>query len=150
MRFSQHLSLLQDHAEKKDYLFQHGSDTAGAAHKMWGLGMFSICGALLLTILSQWTCPTGTSRVCVERAEVSLSQGSPARWEPQCQACNGWKAFRAINDHSRQPHWPRKEEGRLGTEGALLSRPLNTASAPTASHVPGLGCSLGSRQLAWA
>lgn len=57
---------------------------------------------------------------------------------------------RAINDHSRQPHWPRKEEGRPGTEGALLSRPLNTASAPTASHMsPGLDCSLGSRQLAW-
>lgn len=65
----------------------------GAVHKKWGLGLFSIRGALLLTILSQWTLPSRNLQACVERAEGAC-QGSPAHWEPQCQALGvSWKAF---------------------------------------------------------
>ena len=68
--------------------------SAGVAHKKWGLGMFSIHGPLLLTVLSPWTLLGRGLQVCPERAE-GVCQQSPGPQEPQRQAlCVSWNASR--------------------------------------------------------
>lgn len=143
-----HVSLLQT-TQRRTIYFSMDRTLWELLTNVGSRDVFHMWGALL-TILSQWTRPTGTSR-CVLKGQKELAREAQRAGSLSARLCvcrlEGFpRAFLTTADNPTGPG----RRGRPGTEGALLSVQLNTASAPAASHMsPGLGCSLGSRQLAW-
>lgn len=100
---------------------------AVVAHKRQGLGVFSVCRALVLTwILSLWIPPSRSLQVCAQLAEAAC-QGSAGLQETQHQAlCVGWNDSCGNQWLQKTTPQAREQEGCPGTMGACYSSLLDT------------------------